>query len=103
MDIYCVNLADAWGFVETRKELVLGFCPVCMFRNVPKEPQARFSDDIPGSLTPAGGLVPFELAQFTQNPQSANFNSVPRVGVRFVRIESGVVVDPVFSLGRKFL
>jgi hypothetical protein len=103
MDVCRLNLADAWGFVETRKELVLGFCPVCMFRNVPKEPQARFPDDIPGSLTPAGGLVPFELAQFTQNPQSANFNSVPRVGVRFVRIESGVVVDPVFSLGRKFL
>jgi hypothetical protein len=103
MDICCVNLADAWGFVETRKELVLGFCPVCMFRNAPMAPEAPFPDDISGSLTPAGGLVPFDLAQFTQNPQSANFNSVPRVGVRFVRIESGVVVYPVFSLGRKFL
>lgn len=74
-----------------------------MFLNVPEEPHDRFADDISGSLTPAGGLVPFDLAQFTQNPQSANFNSVPRVGVRFVRIESGVVVYPVFSLGRKFL
>ena len=98
-----MNLADARGFVETRKELVLGFCPVCVFRNVPEEPQDRFPEDISGSLTPAVGLVPFDLAQFTQNPQSANFNSVPRVGVRFVRIESGVVVYPVFSLGRKFL
>ena len=98
-----MNLADARGFVETRKELVLGFCPVCMFRYVPGEPHDRFPEDISGSLTPAGGLVPFDLAQFTQNPQSANFNSVPRVGVRFVRIESGVVVYPVFSLGRKFL
>ena len=98
-----MNLADARGFVETRKELVLGFCPVCVFRNVPEEPQDRFPDGISGSLTPAGGLVPFDLAQFTQNPQSANFNSVPRVGVRFVRIESGVVFYPVFSLGRNFL
>lgn len=58
----------------------MGFCPVCIFRIVPGEPQDRFPDDISGSLTPAGGLVPFDLAQFTQNPQSANFNSVPTGG-----------------------
>lgn len=103
MDIFRMNLADVWGFVETRKELVLGFCPVCMFRNVPKEPKSRFPDDICRVVDTCRWFGTLRLAQFTQNPQSANFNSVPRVGVRFVRIESGVVVYPVFSLGRKFL
>jgi hypothetical protein len=68
MDIYCMNLADAWGFVETRKELVLGFCPVCLFRNAPMAPEAPFPDDISGSLTPAGGLVPFDLHSLRKAP-----------------------------------
>lgn len=61
MNIQLVNLAHARGFVETRKGLVSGFCPVCKFRNVPEESHDGLPDDISGSLTPAGGLVPFDL------------------------------------------